>query len=216
MTSIELELEALNAVGLCQLAPSHLLNYFKEELTDRILASLVSDMDNLIQTIDANNSFKILSLNDHNNCATDNNNLNDSHNSSLSSSLSETTLNSCKSLLADISNKLNQIFAKYNGELSQLIELFERQPKPQMFASRQELLEYQRAILVQRLSTKHYDLLSLLFRNVFDYYQKSNQQVDEDDEELNETATDSEPHSLNREHGKDMLIENFEAINRTM
>ena len=214
MTSIELELEALNAAGLSQLAPSHLLNYFKEELTDRILASLVSDMDNLIQTIDANNSFKILSLNDHNNG--EDHNPNESHNSSLSSSLSETTLNSCKSLLADISNKLNQIFAKYNGELAHLIELFERQPKPQMFASRLELLDYQRAILVQRLSTKHYDLLSLLFRNVFDYYQKSNQQQEDDEIELNETATDSEPHSLNREHGKDMLIENFEAINRTM
>ena len=214
MTSIELELEALNAAGLSQLAPSHLLNYFKEELTDRILASLVSDMDNLIQTIDANNSFKILSLNDHNNG--EDHNPNESHNSSLSSSLSETTLNSCKSLLADISNKLNQIFAKYNGELAHLIELFERQPKPQMFASRLELLDYQRAILVQRLSTKHYDLLSLLFRNVFDYYQKSNQQQEDDEIELNETATDSEPHSLNREHGKDMLIVNFEAINRTM
>ena len=100
--SIELELEALNSANLAHLTPSYLFNYFKEELNDRLLINLVNDLDNVIHTIDTNNSFKILSLND-------NNKGQDAHdssgcglasqNTSLSSSMSETTLISCKSLL---------------------------------------------------------------------------------------------------------------------
>lgn len=93
--SIELELEALYSTNLSYLTPSYLLNHFKEELNDKLLVNLVSDLDNLIQTIDTNNSFKILSLNDE----TETTNTGHSQNSSLSSSLSESTLSSCKSLL---------------------------------------------------------------------------------------------------------------------
>ena len=99
--SIELELEALNAASLAHLTPSYLFNYFKEELNDKLLVNLVNDLDNLIQTIDTNNSFKILSLNDNDRqqeSTADQCGL-ASQNSSLSSSLSETTITSCKFLL---------------------------------------------------------------------------------------------------------------------
>lgn len=111
---IELELEALVSANLTHLAPTYLFNYFKEELNDKILINLVNDLDNVIQTIDTNNSFKILSLNDNHQsqaahealaCGTS------SQNSSLSSSLSETTLDSCKLLLGKLpfvfANKIN-------------------------------------------------------------------------------------------------------------
>ncbi len=212
LDSIELELEALDSAQLTHLSPGHLLNHFREELNDKLLINLVNDLDNLIHTIDTNNSFKILSLNDRDTSLTD------SHDSSLSSSLSEATLTSCKSLLAEISNKLCEIFSRYNAEISQLIGLFERQQAkqspiglscsrstcPVLFATRKDLLEYQRAILVQKLSTKHYDLLNLLFRNVFDFYQKSCHFEDE--------VSGSGDESM----GRNQLIENFERINRVI
>lgn len=99
---IELELEALNSANLAHLTPSYLFNHFKEELNDRLLINLVNDLDNVIHTIDTNNSFKILSLND-NTKSTEAQDTSGcglaSQNTSLSSSLSETTLISCKSLL---------------------------------------------------------------------------------------------------------------------
>lgn len=79
------------------------------------------------------------------------------------------------------------------------------------FATRHELLEYQRAILVQKLSTKHYDLLNLLFRNVFDFYQRSCN-FDETDEDATGDGTE-EAFKLNK---KNVLIENFEHINKTI
>ncbi len=258
LDSIELELNALHAAKLSYLAPSHLFNYFKEELNDKILINLVNELDNLIETIDTNNSFKILSLNDDN----QENTIDSSQNSSLSSSLSERTINSCKLLLAEISNKLSDIFGKYNKDIKNLLDLFDRQQQMQIndiienskssssissssssslisFASRQDLLAYQRAILVQKLSTKHYDLLNLLFRNVFDFYQKFNQPKEEDtgDEADQEEREDEEESNQDKnlcENGKEelnehknnllkynkqnknLLIENFETINRIM
>lgn len=226
--SIELELEALDSANLSHLAPGHLFNYFKEELNDKILINLVNDLDNVIHTIDTNNSFKILSLNDNHKsqeaheaftCGTS------SQNSSLSSSLSETTLDSCKLILGEISSKLNEIFTKYYTEIKYLINLFEKQQlkqesklktesnSPYSFADRKELLDYQRAILVQKLSTKHYDLLNLLFRNVFDYYQRSCHQEIDDDCEPVEVDYEEKAHKMNKEK---LLIENFESINRTI
>lgn len=133
--------------------------------------------------------------------------------------------------LDEISNKLNEIFTKYNMEIKHLLSLFETQQLKQVtslkvglqqqqqqrsqiklvtFASRQELLEYQRAILVQKLSTKHYDLLNLLFRNVFDFYQRSCN-FDEADEDAADGT--EEAFKLNK---KNVLIENFEHINKTI
>ena len=142
MDSIELELAALHSANLSHRTPGHLLNYFKEELNDKLLINLAKDLDNLIETIDTNNSFKILSLNDrHDHVANtsarmsmsactsfqQDNSFNSSQNSSLSSSLSEATLTSCKFLLAEISSKLCEIFSRYNVEIKQLIGIFERQ-----------------------------------------------------------------------------------------
>jgi hypothetical protein len=66
-------------------------------------------------------------------------------------------------------------------------------------------------------------LLNLLFRNVFDHYQKFNQ-FNEQEDELNETPTDvhESMHHVSFEQLKDskqnknVLIEGFENINRIM
>ena len=110
-------------------------------------------------------------------------------------------------------------------EIKHLIQLFEKHqqknlttnlkpvPTPTqrlVFATRQELLEYQRAILVQKLSTKHYDLLNLLFRNVFDFYQKSCHFAGDEEQDEEVYAADERLKGTR----KNLLIENFESINR--
>ena len=115
-------------------------------------------------------------------------------------------------------------------EIKHLVSLFETQQMKQMtsmnkcqhqqrplskqvvFATRQDLLEYQRAILVQKLSTKHYDLLNLLFRNVFDFYQKSFGL----EEDLEEGAGEQDTSTSFKLSKKNVLIENFEHINKTI
>lgn len=227
--SIELELEHLTSANLYHLIPSYLFDYFRDELNDKLLANLINDLDSLIQTIEANNSFKILTLNDDAN----NINLAANHDTSISSSISETVLNSCKSLLSDISDRLNEIFSRYSNEINQIINLFEHQQMQQKrynskitFSSRNDLVIYQRAILVQKLNTKHYDLFNLVFRNVFDYYQN---QSGQDETDLFEQASDSEQDkgmhdSFNnsvhmRSYSKSsnqILLENFDRINQIL
>lgn len=124
----------------------------------------------------------------------------------------------------EISSKLNEIFTKYNSEIKHLINLFEKQQLKQNsslkesqsrynFANRKDLLDYQRAILVQKLSTKHYDLLNLLFRNVFDHHQKSCHQEMNEEEDSTEITYEEQAFKMNKEK---LLIENFESINRTI
>lgn len=230
--SIQFELQQLSSANLNHLIPAYLLEFFKDELNDRILVSLISDLDSLIQTIEANNSFKILSINDHviNNANLVSNATN--NDISISSSLSDTVLTSCKSLLADISNRLNEIFSKYSHELGQIIYLFEKQHQEQkrlnlrvQFSSRNELIVYQRAILVQKLQTKHYALFNLVFRNVFDYYQKQTSGPEcspdetitsdlEQDERMNESQTNSL--NLKSRSNNEILLENFDRINQIL
>ncbi len=121
METIELELQQIASANLYHLIPSYLFDYFKDELNDRILVNLINDLDSLIQTIETNNSFKILSLNEN----TDNENDNrdrvaNSNEQPPSSSLNSEVvlLNSCKSLLSDISIRLNEIFTKYSSEIN--------------------------------------------------------------------------------------------------
>jgi hypothetical protein len=248
MESIELELHHLNSSNLSHLIPSYLFDYFKDELNDRILANLINELDSLIQTIEANNSFKILTLNDDTNSKL--NLAAGSYNpdSSVSSSISETVLTSCKSLLSDISNRLNEIFSKYSCDINLIIDLFEKQQhqqqnahigihfKPSLikYSSRQDLVIYQRAILVQKLSTKHYDLFNLVFRNVFDYYQKSTNEPSfdnsasqdvtltsdvEPEERMNESQNSSfhaTTMSKTNKSSNQVLLENFARINHIL
>jgi len=213
MEIIELELQQIASANLYHLIPSYLFDYFKDELNDRILVNLINDLDSLIQTIETNNSFKILSLNEN----TDNE-------------------NSCKSLLSDISIRLNEIFTKYSSEINLIIDLFERQQYQQKrfnskiyFSSRNDLVVYQRAILVQHLNTKHYELFNLVFRNVFDYYQNSinnnnaslsdqdetlvTDGMTEQDDKMNESGLNS---STNMKLNNQILLDNFDKINQIL
>jgi len=239
MEIIELELQQIASANLYHLIPSYLFDYFKDELNDRILVNLINDLDSLIQTIETNNSFKILSLNEN----TDNENDNrdrvaNSNEQPPSSSLNSEVvlLNSCKSLLSDISIRLNEIFTKYSSEINLIIDLFERQQYQQKrfnskiyFSSRNDLVVYQRAILVQHLNTKHYELFNLVFRNVFDYYQNSinnnnaslsdqdetlvTDGMTEQDDKMNESGLNS---STNMKLNNQILLDNFDKINQIL
>ncbi len=239
METIELELQQIASANLYHLIPSYLFDYFKDELNDRILVNLINDLDSLIQTIETNNSFKILSLNEN----TDNENDNrdrvaNSNEQPPSSSLNSEVvlLNSCKSLLSDISIRLNEIFTKYSSEINLIIDLFERQQYQQKrfnskiyFSSRNDLVVYQRAILVQHLNTKHYELFNLVFRNVFDYYQNSinnnnaslsdqdetlvTDGMTEQDDKMNESGLNS---STNMKLNNQILLDNFDKINQIL
>jgi hypothetical protein len=238
METIELELQQIASANLYHLIPSYLFDYFKDELNDRILVNLINDLDSLIQTIETNNSFKILSLNENTDNENDNRDrvLTNEEPSSLNSEV--ILLNSCKSLLSDISIRLNEIFTKYSSEINLIIDLFERQQYQQKrfnskiyFSSRNDLVVYQRAILVQHLSTKHYELFNLVFRNVFDYYQNSfnsnnnnaslldqdetlvTDGMTEQDDKMNESGLNS---SANMKLNNQILLDNFDRINQIL
>ena len=237
METIELELQQIASANLYHLIPSYLFDYFKDELNDRILVNLISDLDSLIQTIETNNSFKILSLNENTDNENDNRDrvLTNEEPSSLNSEV--ILLNSCKSLLSDISIRLNEIFTKYSSEINLIIDLFERQQYQQKrfnskiyFSSRNDLVVYQRAILVQHLNTKHYELFNLVFRNVFDYYQNSinnnnnaslsdqdetlvTDGMTEQDDKMNESGLNS---SANMKLNNQILLDNFDRINQIL
>lgn len=206
LETIQQELNILETSSLSHLIPSHLFSYFKIELNDRILPSLILDLDNLLKTIDANNIFKQLSINDDqlNNTSV---NLNDSSASCNSSNVSDGNLTSSKSSLIQISTRLIEILSKYSHEIFAYVDLFEKQQLRYAkiaFMDKNELLVYQRAILVQKLTNKHYDLFNLLFRNVFDFYHKYNKH--------NESNDDMENSFLI----KHVLIEKFQKINQTL
>ena len=58
--TIESELQILENSNFPHLIPSHLLSCFKSDINDRILPNFISDIDSLLQTVDANHFFKIL------------------------------------------------------------------------------------------------------------------------------------------------------------
>lgn len=238
METIELELQQIASANLYHLIPSYLFDYFKDELNDRILVNLINDLDSLIQTIETNNSFKILSLNENTDNENDNRDRVVTNEQPPSSSLNSEVvlLNSCKSLLSDISIRLNEIFTKYSSEINLIIDLFERQQYQQKrfnskiyFSSRNDLVVYQRAILVQHLNTKHYELFNLVFRNVFDYYQNSinnnnaslsdqdetlvTDGMTEQDDKMNESGLNS---STNMKLNNQILLDNFDKINQIL
>jgi hypothetical protein len=206
LDTIQQELDILETSSLSHLIPSHLFSYFKIELNDRILPSLILDLDNLLKTIDANNIFKQLSINDDqlNNTGT---NLNDSSASCNSSNVSEGNLTSSKSSIIEISSRLIEILSKFSNEIFAYVDIFEKQQLKYtkiQFMNEQELLVYQRAILVQKLTNKHYDLFNLLFRNVFDFYHKFNKHNESSDNTENSFLT------------KQVLIEKFLKINQIL
>lgn len=237
--SLKYELNCLNSANLLEIIPNHLYNVFKQDLNDRILPTLLNEFDHLIQTIDANNSFKILSLCEKNEkttrresasgsviCADEPNQTS----SSISSHLSENMLNNCKTLAIEISTRICDIFTRYDQDLSNYFYLFEQQ---QVLLSKQnanirlmtrnELLIYQRAIFIQKLNTKYFEMMNLLFQSVFDFYQKLFHKEQDDDDEDNETQDQEEDEETKVDQGEDVddlhrhiLIEKFHRINRIL
>ena len=234
--TLEQELNVLNSAHLYSLVPSFLYDSFKDELNDRILVNLIYGLDHIIQSVDANNSLMILSLDDDDESS---NSRSSSENNSTKSNkrkmtdlsysfLAETVFSSqsqFQSFLIDISTRLVQLFTTYSREVNNYLELFERQErliaqqtcassvgvataaaaanKGFKIMSRQELLIYQRATVVQKLKSRHYNLLNLLFRSVFDFYQKRSDSAAAADDEDNETDENAET-----------LIQRFHTINK--
>lgn len=225
--TIESELQILENSNFPHLIPSHLLSCFKSDLNDRILPNFIGDIDSLLQTVDANHFFKILSFKE----ATVNAdlNVNDS-----SSNVSDNSFDG-KSTFLEISTRLCEILSKYEHELNEYLHLFERHKllhgMKVQFQERDELLIYQRAVFIQKLSSKHYELFSLMFRRVFDFYQKRNKTRKEadnndvyDEEEAN-TSSKSQGEVGDTMEVKDdvedsflthPLMQNFHKINQIM
>ena len=204
--SVELELQTLAEVGLWHLAPSHLLGYFKDELNDRLVPFMVSELDSVIKAIEANKSLQILSLNE-------------------SKPKSENEfLSNCQSLMVELSGCLFELFTKYSRELNGMLNLFEKQQEKSssdgkgQFASRSELLLFQKAVLVQSLSNQHFDLFDTLFRNVFDFYQKTFDSEEEENSAENDEEIKSEESVLQKEQKRlsQVLLANFQEINKIL
>ena len=227
--AIESELKILENANFPHLIPAHFLSCFKADLNDRILPSLIGEVDTLLQTVDANNFFKILSFKEAANAP-------DAHvnNSSYSSNVSDNSFDA-KSTFVEISTRLCEILSKYQYELNDYLNLFEKlrtlHGMKAQFQGRDELLIYQRAIFIQKLSSKHYELFSLMFRRVFDFYQKrsSHSKEKEDDDEDNEISSNSQGESspttcenMDVKEGVEEsllshpLMQNFHKINQIM
>lgn len=187
MCTLEFELKQLESANLLRLIPTFLLNNFKDDLNDRILINLVSDLDVLIESIDTNNSLKVLTLNDSNHRSND---------STLSNDQDH------EQFLIEISTRLFDIFNKYFIELSKHLKRIEQlNSKCPKSINLNDLIGYQRSILTEKLHHPHYELLVFLFKKVFDHYQTVSQ-----DFELNSISDFTNLRSNN------VLIDNFLKI----
>lgn len=213
---IDEELSLIESIpSLQSLIPQYLSDYFKKDLNESILRNLLSELDHLIESIDANNSFRILSINEdeatlsHSHANNVNNiSVASSANSSQSLLISAT---SCKTLLLDIATRLVALFDSYSRRIRShfaRFDVYSAKYADLKFASQDELLIYQRAILVDRFSSKHYRLFNLLFKNVFDNFQRlSGGSGEADDEEEEEESLDACDQTL---------IQQFHQINRIL
>lgn len=187
MCTLEFELKQLESANLLRLIPTFLLNNFKDDLNDRILINLVSDLDVLIESIDTNNSLKVLTLNDSNHRSND---------STLSNDQDH------EQFLIEISTRLFDIFNKYFIELSKHLKRIEQlNSKCPKSINLNDLIGYQLSILTEKLHHPHYELLVFLFKKVFDHYQTVSQ-----DFELNSISDFTNLRSNN------VLIDNFLKI----
>jgi hypothetical protein len=220
--SISVELASLHSAGLARLVPAYLYEHYKEDLNERLLVNLIGDLDHLIETIRASNSFQVLTLNES------------KRQKKTHGDISSSSSSSSKSLLSEISERLCNLFERYNGELNSKINLFGEQAAlvgggggggGVVFPDRAELLMYQRAILLKRLTGKHYELLVVFYRSVFDYFQKLNKQDGDDNDDDNDDDDDEQYEanmksgSLSCEHYDDVgttLIGKFHKLNRIL
>lgn len=161
MNILEFELKQLESANFLHLIPSFLLNNFKDDLNDRVLVNLISDLDVLIESIHTNNSLKELTLNDSNHQGND---------STISNDLEH------DQFLIEISTRLFDIFNKYFIELKKHLNRIEQlNLKFSKSINLDDLTSYQRSILTEKLNHSHYELLVFLFKKVFDFYQTISQ-----------------------------------------
>lgn len=202
------ELKLIESVSsLHSLIPQFLFDYFKRDFNQNILKNLIDQLDNLIESVDANNSFRVLTLNDDtiNRSGTNANNL-----STVSSSQSHSSsllINASKSILLDIAIRVDAFFQSYAGQINEHISLLQLESAKFIklkFTEPTEILVYQRAILVERFTPRHYNLFNLLFKNVFDIYQRMSSP--------NEYFGDNESESAY----ENSILEHFHQINRIL
>jgi hypothetical protein len=131
------------------------------------------------------------------------------------------------SLLDEISERLCDIFERYHHELSNKLNLFDEQAA--IVTSKQggniggipdraELLMYQRAILLKRLVSKHYELLVVFYRSVFDYFQKLSRQTNAEEDaceekKKNETESEEQTSDPFGHYDANTLISKFHKLN---
>jgi hypothetical protein len=159
MLSIEDELDLLETSNLDYLMGEYLLDYFKKDFNERILKNFLHQLNYLIETIEASNSFRGLSISERT--------------AATRTQLSHANENA----LVDLASRLLDIYHEYEKCLEEhfmRFDVYSRRcsAKQQTFASKREILVYQRAILIEKLNTRHYNLFNLLFKNVFDNYQQ--------------------------------------------
>lgn len=215
--TIDEELILLEQANLDHVMAEYLFEHFKNDFNQRILKNLIQELDRLVESLDASNSFRILSISEQRNQRSD---AAANTSNSLSSSMCDQMFAhaSSKSLLNELAAHLMALFQEYNKNIFQHLTRFEHystrdknaktaNPK---FATKSELLIYQRSILIDKLSSTHYKLFNILFKNVFDTYQQMENNSDEND---NDESTEHANENLFR---KNPLIENFHGINKIL
>jgi hypothetical protein len=208
MEKIEFEINSLISSKLFNQIPNYLFNHYKNNINYKILPNLLAELDNIIKSIDANNSLEILTLEDailklkkNNFC------------------LYPEQCSEIKQII-EVSSRISKVFMKYYNEIFSYINFVESKSsilkpaydlsKINNFVDRKELLIFQRAICVQKLKAYHYNLLTALFQNVFDIYQNLKKDwLINNQEGIHETKKQ-------QDQTKSILFENFQQINTSL
>jgi hypothetical protein len=210
--NIEYEINSLKLANLYNQIPIYLFNHYKNNLNYKILPNLLTELDNIINSIDTNNSLEILTLED------------EFLRFKKKDSFFYHELCESKQII-EVSSRLSTIFMKYYNEIFNYINFVENKASTlkvenlsniNNFLDQQELLTFQRAICVQKLKTHHYNLLTSLFQNVFDIYQNlKKDSLTNDEEQILEKKTNLDK-SNNILLNKSILFENFQQINTSL
>ena len=109
---IELELEALASASLSHLIPGHLVEHYKAELSDSLVASALAELDGLVGTLEAHTHLKALSLEDNYRFG----------------DRSSVPPDSCDGgqALGELVAQMASLFGKYAAGLRSMLDVFER------------------------------------------------------------------------------------------
>ena len=156
-SQLETELSILKSKNLFYLIPNYLYTHFKDEFNDKILVNLVNKLTELSQ------------------------------------------MDSISEKIFSISVNLNEAFQRYHFQMNEILDSIEKERKffteiqekhkltseqQAMFqqvltnlATSDQIIFYQRSILIQSFNAKLYNLFSALFQKVFDIYHAANNQT---------------------------------------